>query len=80
MPTFSETLRAEIEGRLYQISQETGVPYPSLNRFLRGQRGLAVATIDTLCTHLGLVLVKSKSPKPRGKNERSTTRKRKSGK
>jgi hypothetical protein len=78
MPTFSETLRAEIEGRIYQISQETGVPYPSLNRFLRGQRGLAVATIDKLCTHLGLVLVKSKSRKQRGQNERSTPRKRKS--
>jgi hypothetical protein len=76
MPSFSETLRAEIGDNAYQISRESGVSYPSINRFLRGQRGLAVDTIDVLCAHLGLVLVKGKRQNPRGKNERSTSRKR----
>lgn len=60
MPTVTEQLRRAVEncGRTrYQISKQTGIPASVLSRFVAGGRGLRSESFDTLCSHLGLMLV-----------------------
>ncbi len=67
MPAITESLRAAIQtdGRsIYQIGQDSGVPPPTLYRFLAGQRGLTGETIDALAKGLGLELRKKTSRNP----------------
>ncbi len=40
----------------YRLERETGIHNSALSRFIRGERGLSMANIDTLGTYLGLTL------------------------
>jgi len=53
----------------FQLSEATGVPRPSLIRFINGKAGLHSDTIDKLLGYFGLVVVE--------KPKRQTARKRK---
>ena len=56
-----DQLRAAIEGcgeTPYRIAKETGVPSPTLSRFLNGGRDIRLETAATLAAYLGLELVK----------------------
>ena len=71
MPTISEVLRAKIGEDVYRIAREAAVDYPALVRFVRGQRGINIVTVEKLCAYFNLVLTESK-PNPRSENERTT--------
>ena len=61
--TFTEQLREAIEKTpvtRYRISQDTGIAEGVLSRFVRGQVGLSVASINTLVEYLNLELVQRK--------------------
>ncbi len=45
----------------YRLDRETGVSNACLSRFLRGERGLTLASMDKLAKHLGLTLTRPKS-------------------
>jgi len=58
--TISEQLRAAILAApvsRYRIAQETGVTEAALSRFVRGERGLDLSSVDKLAPYLGLALV-----------------------
>ena len=62
-PTFSEQLRAAIDASKLsrqEICDAIGLHKSVLSRFLSGQSGLAVPTIDRLCAVLGLRLTTEK--------------------
>ena len=40
----------------YAISMATGIDQGQLSKFVHGERGLSLATVDTLCSYLGLEL------------------------
>jgi transcriptional regulator with XRE-family HTH domain len=48
----------------YELSKLTGVDQAALSRFMSGERGLAVASLDLLAPVLGLQLVVNKKTKP----------------
>jgi plasmid maintenance system antidote protein VapI len=59
--TVSETIRAVIRESglsLYRIAQDCHIGYAIIHRFMVGERGLAMETLDRLCANLGLRLVK----------------------
>ena len=59
--TIVDQLKAAIEASEatpYRIAKETGVPAPTLSRFLNGERDIRLETAATLATYLGLELVK----------------------
>jgi ATPase family associated with various cellular activities (AAA) len=72
-PTISEVLRAKIGDDVYRVSREAGVDYPALVRFVRGQRGANIVTIERLCAYFNLALVEVK-PKARGGNGNRTNK------
>ena len=53
-----ELLKAIANSRLteYRVAKDSGVPQPVLNRILRGERGISLATAAKLCKYLGLHL------------------------
>jgi transcriptional regulator with XRE-family HTH domain len=53
----------------HQLSKATGVPRPSLIRFMNGNTGLQGVTIDKLMAYFGLVVVEqpAKTPKRKAK-------------
>ncbi len=58
--TVSEQLRRFIKDSgvsLYQLERETGVHNSMLSRFLRGERGLRLESVDALSKFLKLRLV-----------------------
>ncbi|HXY33368.1 MAG TPA: hypothetical protein VEI07_04010 [Planctomycetaceae bacterium] len=58
-PRFDEQLRqAVIDSKLSarHINRETGIPLPTITRFLRQERGLNLETITVLVEFLGLEL------------------------
>ena len=58
--TISEQLRRFIKNSglsLYQLERETGVHNSMLSRFLRGERGLRLESVDALSKYLKLRLV-----------------------
>ena len=64
--TVSEQLREQIrsrQGTVYALSLETGIANPILFRFVSGERGLSMATIDKLAEFFRLEL----TPKAMGK-------------
>lgn len=66
---FSEQLRAALKecGQTrYAVSKATGISQPTLSRFVNGERGLPLKTIDRLCEHLGLELVARRQSKKGG--------------
>jgi hypothetical protein len=57
--TVSEQLESQIRlypETVYRLSKETGIPQPTLLRFLSGERGLAMGSIDKLADFFGLEL------------------------
>jgi predicted transcriptional regulator len=57
--TMSDILRKAISESgltLYRISKDSGVPYATLHRFVRGQRGVSMEALDKLCFYLGMRL------------------------
>jgi transcriptional regulator with XRE-family HTH domain len=64
---FSEQLRRAIDqsGQTrYGIAKATGIAQPVLSRYCNNKVGLSMETIDTLCSYLGLELVKRPATKP----------------
>ena len=58
--TISDQLRQAIERSgisRYKISQSTGIAESVLSRFVRGETGLTLDTVDTLCELLNARLV-----------------------
>ena len=52
----------------YRISQELGIDESTLCRVVQGKGGISLATADSLCEFLGLVLVpKAKAKKRKGR-------------
>lgn len=41
----------------YRISKQTGISEGNLSRFVRGQAGLSMDSLDRLCAYLGLRVV-----------------------
>ena len=59
----SDQLRDAIESSKvsrYRVSIETGISQSALSRFMSGERGLPLSTIDTLAEYLDLELTKRK--------------------
>ncbi len=48
----------------YAIHKATGIDQGQLSKFVHGERGLSLETVDRLCAHLGLEL--RKAPGKRG--------------
>jgi hypothetical protein len=44
---------------IYQLSEQSGIAYAVLWRFLSGERQLTTGTLDRLCDFLGYKLVKT---------------------
>ncbi len=58
--TLSKQLRWYVKNcgvSTYRLERETGIHNSALSRFLRGERGLSVASMDTMGKFLKLVLV-----------------------
>jgi hypothetical protein len=75
--TISEALRTAIleSGRsLNSLAGETTVDAPRLSRFVRGQRGLTLKGVDSLCAELGLELVPIRRPGAPAKVSRPKTK------
>jgi len=51
----------------YQIAQATGIGQAALSRFVHGERGLSLESIDKLAEYLHLEVVMKKPSKGRGK-------------
>jgi transcriptional regulator with XRE-family HTH domain len=49
----------------YAISKATSISEATLSRFMSGERGLPMTTLDTLADYLNLNI---KAPKPKGSN------------
>ncbi|HVS72238.1 MAG TPA: helix-turn-helix transcriptional regulator [Phycisphaerae bacterium] len=66
--TISDQLRAAIIAApvsRYRIAQETGVSEAALSRFVRGERGLDLTSVDRLAAYLELSLSPRSSTKGR---------------
>ena len=61
--TFSNQLREAVrnsESTCYAISKETGIDQAVLSKFLRGERGMLIPSIDALVEYLNLELSEKK--------------------
>ena len=62
--TLSKQLRWYVKNcgvSTYRLERETGIHNSALSRFLRGERGLSIASMDTMGKFLKLVLVCKRS-------------------
>jgi transcriptional regulator with XRE-family HTH domain len=52
----------------YQVSKDSGVPFASLDRFLKGERSLQLDSAEKLAKLFGMRLTKPKrlDPRPKG--------------
>ena len=58
--TLSKQLRWYVKNcgvSTYRLERETGIHNSALSRFIRGERGLSIASMDTMGKFLKLVLV-----------------------
>jgi plasmid maintenance system antidote protein VapI len=51
----------------YRVAKEAGISWPTLDRFLRGERDIYMATADRLCAYLGLELTIPTTTKWKGR-------------
>lgn len=51
----------------YAISKETGIAQETLSRFMSGERGMSMQSLDILADLLNLDIVARKGPKPKGR-------------
>lgn len=68
--TITETLRKAMRDSglpHLTISEATGVPRPSVIRFLRGEQSIRLDLADKLAEHFGLILTPKKTAKRKGK-------------
>jgi transcriptional regulator with XRE-family HTH domain len=67
----SQTLRQAIRSSQqtrYAIAKATGISQAALSRFMTGERGLALESIDKLAPYLGLrVVAENKARKGKGR-------------
>jgi transcriptional regulator with XRE-family HTH domain len=59
----SDQIRQAVENcgqTRYAISKATGISEATLSRFMAGERGLPMKTLDRLAEHLGLKVVTSR--------------------
>ena len=64
---FSDQIREAVDSSgqsRYAIWIATGISQPTLSRFMAGERGLPMKTLDTLAEYLGFRLVVDPKPKP----------------
>jgi len=56
----SDQLREAIQGygTPYAVGRDSGVDQTMLNRFMRGERGLTLETVDRLCEFFGMRLTR----------------------
>jgi transcriptional regulator with XRE-family HTH domain len=76
LPTISEVLREAIGEKGHAIATQTGVSFPVIYRFMKGERTLTLPTAEKLCAHLNLVLTEAK-PTKRADHEHRTAKPRK---
>jgi hypothetical protein len=77
MKTISQALHEAVEKSAetpHAIAKASGVPVPSLHRFLTGERGLTLESADKLAAYLGFELTPRKARKAKAK--RPTPKKR----
>ena len=58
--SFTDQVRAAVlkaEESRYRISKATDIPEGNLSRFVHGQSGLSIASLDRLCAYLKLRVV-----------------------
>jgi DNA-binding phage protein len=67
--SLSDRLKQAISqaGSIYSVAKGSGVPHPSLLRFLSGERDIRLETADKLATYLGLELQTKKKPSRKAK-------------
>jgi transcriptional regulator with XRE-family HTH domain len=68
MQTVSEQLRQAIANapmNRHQIAEKTGIADSVLSRFVRGERGLTLESVDKLAAYFGLELLPSHKPASR---------------
>ena len=64
----SEQIRQAIETcgeTRYKVSKATGISEATLSRFMSGERGLPMKTLDKLGEYLQLTLISKRQPKGR---------------
>jgi DNA transposition AAA+ family ATPase len=70
--SLSDELRQAIERSgvtRYSIWQQTGIDQGSLSKFMDGERGLGLESIDKLAELLGLhIVAKPERPRPKGRS------------
>jgi hypothetical protein len=62
---FSDQLRTTIDTcgmSRYAICKATGIPEPSMSRFMSGKTGLSMASVDLICETIGARLVLDNQP------------------
>ncbi len=67
--SLQEQLRQAIEdsgATLYAIAKGSGIAYPVLYRFARGERDLTLATASKLADYFGMRLTRPRRPKKGG--------------
>ena len=58
------------EESVYRIAINSGVPNPIIHRFMTGERGIAIGSMEKLCDYLGLELTPKKKPRAKPKRKR----------
>ena len=61
-----EAIRSHDES-VYRIALNSSVPNPIIHRFLTGERGIAIGSMEKLCDYLGLELAPKVKPKEKPK-------------
>ena len=55
----SEKLRESIANSgltQHELAKATGIPQPTISRFMTGERGLRLDAVEALCEHFNLIL------------------------
>jgi hypothetical protein len=70
--TISEQLKQAMRGygSIYAVARDSGLSQTSLNRFIRGERGLSQEAIDRLGEFFGMHLTRPTRPRPPKAQER----------
>jgi transcriptional regulator with XRE-family HTH domain len=65
-PTISQVIRDAIKRRgltAYAVAKQTGVSVDPIQRFLNGERGLRLSTVERIASVLGLLLIDGQESK-----------------
>ena len=64
--TMADMLRKTIEASglsLYRVAKDAGISYPTLHRFMSGERSISLDAFERLCGRMGLALVHGEAGK-----------------